>query len=187
MRNSLSLPTLALAALLGFSTGGAQAGRFFGPVNDGAIYTYPYSYRSQNSFDFGSGPNYQTRHPHFRHRLFHRDQGVVNKGMPTDAMPGYGMSPVNGVPWQTMPTPMVQSPIPTAPVPMTSVAPALVPVAPAVPSQSCKKCGQSGQAPTSVFVAPSVQSRLVPIPAPMPSGPTTAEPPPADATGKAPF
>ena len=187
MRISLSLPALAFASLLGFSTGGAQAGRFFGPVNDGTVYTYQSPYRPQNSFDFGPSPNYQTRHPHFRHRLFHRDQGVVNNGMPANAMPGYGMPPVHGVPWQYMPTPMVQSPIPTAPVPMTSVAPAPAPVAPTVQALPCMKCGQSGQAPASVFVAPAVQSRLVPIPAPMPSGPTTAEPPPADATGKAPF
>ena len=42
MRLYLSLPTLAFAALLGFSAGGARAGRFFGPVSYGADYRYPY-------------------------------------------------------------------------------------------------------------------------------------------------
>ncbi len=77
--------------------------------------------------------------------------------------PGYGAPLSTGVPMQNLQAPIVQSPILTAPVRTTSVAPA------------------------PVSVTPTVQSRLVPIPAPMPSGPTTAEPPLAVPTGKGPF
>jgi hypothetical protein len=186
MRIYLSLPALALAALLGFSVGGAQAGRFFGPVNSGNDYNYQ-NPRSRNSFDYGPGSSYQTRHSPFRHRLFHRDQGVANGGMPANVMPGYGMPPVNGVPIEYMQTPIVQSPIQTPPVHMTSLAPAPVPVAPAMQYSSCQKCGQPGPAPSLVPAAPVSQSRLVPIPAPIQSGPISSEPPLADPSGKAPF
>lgn len=179
MRIYLSLPALAVAALLSFSASGAQAGRFFGPLNYSDDYTSQYPYRWHNSFDFGPSPNCRASQPHFRHRLFHRDQGVANNGMPANAMPGYGMPPVNGVPFQYMQSPIVQSPMLTAPVHMTSVGAAPAPVATAVQSLPCK-CGQSGQSSASVFAAPAVQSRIVPVPASMPSGPTTAEPPPAD-------
>ena len=186
MRIFLSLPVLAVATLLSFSAGGAQAGKFFGSVKNDANYPYQDPYRWNNSFDYSPVSNCQARHPHFRHRLFHRDQGIVNNGMSPNAMPGYGIPPVNVVPFEYRQTPIVQSPSLTPPVHMTSVAPAPVPVAPAVQSLPCK-CGQSGQTAASVVATPAVQSRLVPIPTPMPSGPTTAEPPPADPTGKAPF
>jgi hypothetical protein len=175
MRISLSVAVLASAVLLGFSAGGAQAGRFFGAANYGADSTYQYSNGSQNPFGWGPGPSCQGRRQH-RHRLFHRDQGVANGGMPANAMPGYGMPPVYGMPFEQMQTPMVQSPILSAPIHMTSVAPGAVPVVPAVQSPSCSRCGQSGQLP----VGPAVQSRIVPVPAAMPPGPTTAEPPPAE-------
>ena len=185
MRLYLSLPTLAFAALLGFSAGGARAGRFFGPVSYGADYRYPYPNPSYNSFAYGPGSPYQAWHPPFGHGLFHRDQGVANDRMPANVMPGYGIPPVYGVPIQYMQTPMVQSPIQTPPGHMTSVAPAPLPVAPVVQNPPCK-CGQSGQAPAPVPAAPAVQSRLVPIPTPIRSGPTTAEPPQAEPSGKPP-
>ncbi|HEY7327789.1 MAG TPA: hypothetical protein VH592_09125 [Gemmataceae bacterium] len=243
MRIYRSLPVLAFAALLGFSAGGVQAGRFFGRGSDGSDNAYQYSNRSQDSFGFSPAPQYQARQPHSRHRLFHRDQGVANQGMPANAMSGYGMpsgyggqfgymqspmteSPVNGMPANAMSgygmpggqlgytqTPMVQSPNQTQPFRTTSMAPAQVPVAPVAQSPSCRSCGQAAQAAmsvpsTPVMQAPStpamqspsipvvqppstpaVQSRLVPVPvpAPMPQGPTTAEPPQADVTGRAPF
>ena len=43
--------------------------------------------------------------------------------------------------------------------------------------------GQAAQVPA----APAVQSRIAPVPAPMPTGPTTAEPPTAEPTGNPPF
>ena len=186
MRIYLSLPGLAFVALLGFSAGGARAGRFFGPVSYGADYRYPYPNPSYNSFAYGPGSPYQAWHPPFGHGLFHRDQGVANDRMPANVMPGYGIPPVYGVPIQYMQTPMAQSPIQTPPVHMTSVAPAPLPVAPVVQNPPCSKCGQSGQAPAPVPAAPAVQSRLAPIPAPIRSGPTTAEPPQADPSGKPP-
>lgn len=164
MRIFVSLSILALAALLGFSAGDAQAGRFFGSIKNGTDYTYPYPYPSQNSFDYGPGSYHEARRPFFRHRLFHRDKGITNEGMPANTVPGYGVLSVNGASFQYMQqAPMMQSPILTPPVHMTSVVRATVPANPAV------------------------QSRLVPIPALISSGPTTAEPPPADPTDKAPF
>jgi hypothetical protein len=186
MRIYHSLPALAFAALLSFSAGGAQAGRFFGPDSYGADYRYQYPNPSQNSFDYGPGSYYQAQSPPFRHRLFHRDQGVANDRMPANVMPGYGIPPVHGVPIEYMQTPIVQPPIQTPPIHMTSVAPAPLPVAPAVQNPPCSKCGQSGQAPAPVPAAPAVQSRLVPIATPIRSGPTTAEPPQADPSGKPP-
>jgi hypothetical protein len=183
MRIYLSLPALAFAALLAFSASGARAGRFFGPVSYGDNYGYQYPNRSNNSFDYGPCSQCQARHPPFRHSLFHRDKGVANDRMPANVMPGYSMPPVYGVPIENMQTPIVQSPIQTLPVHMTSVAPAPLLVAPAVQYRPCSKCGQSGQAPVPVPVAPAVQSRLVPIPAPIRSGPTTAEPPQAEPSG----
>lgn len=173
MRISLSVAVLASAALLSFSAGGAQAGRFFGASNYAADSTYQYANGSQNPFGWGPSPSCQGRHQH-RHRLFRRDQGVANGGMPANVMPGYGM------PFEQMQTPMVQSPILTSPFHMTSLAPGAVPVVPAVQSPSCSRCGQSAQGPTAVQAVPAVQSRIAPVPAAMPPGPTTAEPPPAD-------
>jgi hypothetical protein len=202
MRIYLSLPALAFAALLGFSASGVQAGRFFGSGGSNTDYTYQYPNGSQNSFDFGPGSYTQARPQPFRHRLFHRNQGVANYGMPANAMPGYGMPanampgygmpanampgygmpPVNGVPIQYMQAPMVQSPMQSPPVHMTSSSPVAAPVVPAMQSPPCK-CGQSRQP----LAAPAMQSRIVPVPASMPAGPTTAEPPPADPSSKAPF
>jgi hypothetical protein len=198
MRIYLFLPVLAFAALLNFSAGGAQAGRFFGSSNNGADSSYQYPDRSQNCFGFGPGSNCQARHSHSRHRWFHRDQGVANTGMPANAMPGYGMPPAYGMPLEQMQAPIVQSPMLTPPVHMTSMAPAAVPVLPAVQSPSCSRCGQTAQvqAPQAqaaqaqaaqVQATPAVQSRIVPVPAPMPTGPTTAEPPTAEPTGNQPF
>jgi hypothetical protein len=193
MRIYLSLPVLAFAALLSFSAGGAQAGRFFGSSNNGADYTYQYPDRSQNCFGFGPGSNCQARHSHSRHRWFHREQGVANNGMPANTLPGYGMPPAYGMPLEQMQTPIVQSPMLTPPVHMTSMAPAGVPVVPAVQSPSCSRCGQAAQVQAAqvqaaqVQAAPAVQSRIVPVPAPMPTGPTTAEPPTAEPTGNPPF
>jgi len=183
MRIYLPLPVLAFAALVSLSAGGAQAGRFFGSSNNGADYTYQNPYPSQNCFGFGPGSSCQGRQSHTRHRWFHRDQGVANNAMPANALPGYGMPPAYGMPLEQMQTPIVQSPMLTPPVHMTSMAPAAVPVVPAVQSPPCSKCGQTAQ----VQAAPAVQSRIVPVPAPMPTGPTTAEPPTAEPTGNPPF
>jgi hypothetical protein len=208
MRNYLSLPALAIAALLGFSTVGARAGRFFGPASYGDNYGYQYPNRSNNSFDYGPCSQCQAGRPPFRHSLFHRDKRVANDRMPANimpaigtpavpaasglvandrmpanVMPAYAMPPVYGVPIVNVQTPIVQSPIQTLPVHMTSVAPVPLPVAPAVQYRPCSKCGQSGQAPVPVPTAPVVQSRLVPIPTPIRSGPTTAEPPQAEPSG----
>jgi len=194
MRIYRLLPALAFAALLGFSASGVQAGRFFGRANDGSNNTNQYPYGSQDSFSFGPAPQYQAQQPHVRHRLFHRDRGVASNGMPANAVSGYGMQPAYGAPYGYMqspmmqsPAPMVQSPMQTAPFHTTSMAPAQVPVAPVVQSPGCRSCGQAAQAPMLVPSTPVMQSRLVPIPSPMPQGPTTAEPPTADVTGRAPF
>ncbi|GEM_PF-3487977 len=163
MRIRLLIPALTFAALLGFSAGGARAGSFFGPVCYGADYTYRYPNRSHNLFGCGPGCHCQARHPFFKHRLFRRHQDGPGDGMPADALPGYGMPSVNGMPIEYMQVPVVQSPMITPPVHMTSVVPDPTPAAPAV------------------------QSRIAPVPAPMPAGPVTAEPPPADPSGKPPF
>ncbi len=187
MRIYRLLQALAFAALLGFSASGVQAGRFLGRGYDGSDNTYPYANRPQDSFGFGPAPQYRARQPHVRHRLFRRDQAVANDGMPTNAMSGYGMPPAYGAPLGYLQAPMVQSSLQTQPFHMTSAAPARVPVAPAVQSPPCRTCGQSAQAPSLVPSPPVMQPRLVPIPAPMPAGPTTAEPPQADVTGRAPY
>ncbi|HTU88797.1 MAG TPA: hypothetical protein VMF69_01755 [Gemmataceae bacterium] len=186
MRIYLTLPALAFAALLSLGASGAQAGKFFGPAYSDADYSYQCPNRSPNPFGWGPGAPYQARHQHSRHRLFHRDKGVANDSMPTNAMPGYGMPPVYGMPFGYVQNPIVQSPILPPAVQMTSVAPAPAPVAPAV-LPHCLKCGQTGQIPAPVPAAPAVQPRIVPVPARMLSGPTTAEPPPAEPTGKPPF
>lgn len=183
MRIYLLLPALAFAALLGFSAGGVQAGRFFGSGGNNNDYTSQYPGASNNSFGCGPGSNCQARRSHFRHRLFHRDQGVTNDRMPANAMPGYGVPPAYGAAMEYVQTPIAQSPNFTNSVPMTTVGPAPVPAAPVVQTQPCRRCGQSGP----VQATPAVQSRLVPMPAPMPQGPTTAEPPPADPPSGAPF
>lgn len=187
MRMYLTLPALALATLLGFRTGHVQAGKFFGSANYAADSSYPYPNRARNSFDYGPGSPYQTRQPHFRHRLFHRDQGVANQGMPANALPGYGMTPYYQMPFEYGQAPLVQSPALTPPVQMTSGVPSPTAFAPAVQSPSCRKCAQSARAPVALPAAPAVQSRLVPIPTSMPSRPVTSEPPLADPTARAPF
>ncbi len=177
MRIRLLFPVLTSAALIALAAGGIQAGSFFGPSCYGQDYAYQYPNRAHNVFGCGPGTHCQARHPIFKHRWARRHQGAPNDGMPINAMSGYGMPvngmpingmPVNGVqvngmPIEFMPAPVVQSPVASVPVHMTSVAPAPVPVSPAV------------------------QSRLVPTPAPMPSGPTNAQPSSVDASGKPPF
>jgi len=162
MRIRLLFPALTFAALLGFSASGARAGSFFGPDCYGAGYTEQYPNRSHNVFGCGQGSNCRAWHPFFRHR-FRRNQGVANGGMPANVMPGYGMPPANGMPIEYMQTPVLQSPMATAPIHMTSVAPA------------------------PMVATPAVQSRIVPVPAPMPLGPESTEPPMSDTSGKPPF
>lgn len=162
MRIRLLFPVLTSATLIALSVGGTQAGSFFGPSCYGQDYAYQYPNRAHNVFGCGPGSHCQARHPIFKHRWARRHQGAPNDGMPVHAMPGYGM-PVNSMPVEYMQAPVVQSTVLPAPVHMTSVAPAPVPVFPAV------------------------QARLTPTPAPMPAGPTVAEPPAVDASGKPPF
>jgi hypothetical protein len=82
------------------------------------------------------------------------------------------------MPMSVASTPVMQSPrTPAMQSPSTPVMQS--PRTPAMQSPST----QAMQSPTT----PAVQSRLVPVPAPMPKGPTTAEPPQADVTGRAPF
>lgn len=167
MRIRLLLPAMTSAALtlLGLSAGGVQAGSFFGPSCYGADYAYDYPNRAHNYFGCGPGTHCQARHPFF-HRLFHRQQNAANETIPPNGMPP--ALPMNGVVGEVMPSqymqaPMVQSPMMTAPVHMTAVAPGPVPAMPAV------------------------QSRLVPVPAPLPPGPAGAEPPIVDPSVKPPF
>jgi hypothetical protein len=172
MRIRLFFPVLTSALLMSFSTAATQAGSFFGPCCYGADYAYQYPNRANNVIGCGPGAPCQARHPIFKHRLFRRNQAAPNDGMAANAMSGYGMPvngmQVNGMPMNATPIEYVQGPagqlpMPTPPVHMTSVATAPVPVAPAV------------------------QSRLTPVPAPMPSGPISSEPPTVDASGKPPF
>jgi hypothetical protein len=179
MRIRLLSPALTSAALalFSFSAGGAQAGSFFGPCCYGADYPYQYPTRSHNQFGCGPGTNCQARHPFFKHRLFHRNQGTPNDGVAVNGMPVNGMPvnsmpvnsmpvnsmPVNGMPIETVQAPIVQSPTMTAPIHMTSEAPAPVPAMPAV------------------------QSRIAPVPAPLPAGPASTDPPAVDSSGKPPF
>jgi hypothetical protein len=163
MRIRLFIPALLSAAFFSFSAGGVQAGSFFGPVCYGAGYTYQYPNRSHNLFGCGPGCHCRAWHPFFRHRLFRRNQAVPGDGMPVNALPSHGMPPVDGMPIESMPAPMTQAPMTAPPVHMTSVVP--------------------GSVPTT----PGVQTRIAPVPAPMPSGPLTVEPPPADLSGQPPF
>ncbi len=167
MRIRLLVPVLTSAVLMGFSAAGTQAGSFLGPCCYGQEYAYQYPNRAHNVFGCGPGTHCQARHPIFKHRWLRRHQGAPADGMPANAMSGYGMPvngmQVNGMPIEFMQAPVVQSQMLPAPVHMTSTAPAPVPVAPAV------------------------QSRLIPTPAPMPAGPTNAEPPSVEASGKPPL
>ncbi len=184
MRIRLLFPVVTSAALLGLGASSALAGSFFGPCCYGSDYAYQYPNRAKNVIGCGPGQPCQARHPLF-HRLFHRNKGVPNDGMPAEAMSGYGMPangmPMNGMPINGMPAngangmavngmpaeymqaPVAQSQMLPAPVHTTSITPAPVPAMPAV------------------------QSRLSPMPAPMPSGPSNAEPPAVDSSGKPPF
>jgi hypothetical protein len=182
MRHSLSLLVLVFAALLCLSAGGVQAGWLFGPADYSADYTNQSPNRSQNFFGYGSDSHGHARPQRSRYRLFHRGKGSANDRVPANAMSGYGMPPIYGTPPEYLQTPIVQPPMRTPAVHMTSVAPAPLPLAPAVQSPPCMKCGQSGTLPTLAPTVPAVQSRIVPVPAPMPAVPTTAEPPPADPT-----
>jgi hypothetical protein len=163
MRLRLLIPVMTFAALLGLGAAGVRAGSFLGPVCYGARYTEQYPNRSHNVFGCGPGCHCQAWHGFFRHRLIRRYRGVPNDGIPADVMPGYGMPPVQAMHSEYLQTPVVQSPAATAPIHMTSVEPAPVPAAPAV------------------------QSRIVPVPAPMPAGPVRTELPKGDSSGKPPF
>jgi hypothetical protein len=160
MRIRLFVPVLALAALTGSSASSAWAGSFFGPVCYGADYTYQYPNRSHNLFGCGPGCHCRAWHPLFKHRWFRRNQDAPVDGVPVDAMPGHSVPLVDGMPIEPVQTPAVLGPRTR---PLTVVA------------------------PSPTLAMPAVQTRIVPVPAPMPAGSATAEPPPAEPSDKPPF
>lgn len=169
MRMRILLPVLLLPALLAFSAGDARAGSFFGPDLYGARYTARYPNRSHNVFGCGSDCRCSAWHGFCRHRFVRRHRGTPNEGMPANVMPGNAM-PGNAMPGNAMPITAVSTEYMHGQMPITQLPMATVPVR------------MTSGTPAQVVATPAVQSRIVPVPvpAPLPSGPVTAEPPRAE-------